>query len=375
MKKEAKKPHVLIATGLYSPEIGGPATYTRILEEELPKRGITLTVVPFRAVRFLPRILRHIVYFFYILAKAIPADTIYALDPVSVGFPSAITARMLNKRFLLRIAGDYAWEQGTARYGVSESLDTFSKKGTDYPFFVNLLKRIQTFTARDADLVIVPSQYLRQVVMHWGIDSEQVQVIYNAFSAPDGLASREVLRQMMHLKGDVIMSAGRLVPWKGFDLLIEIMSDIIKDQPNAKLFIAGSGQEEQQLQDIITKKGLDKSVVLTGELDKTTLHNYIKAADVFVLNTFYEGLSHQLLECMAVGTPVVSTFVGGNPEIIEDGKTGYLVEYNDKTALIKRILKLLKDKDAAQYITSNACDFVKSFSKERMINELVKVLK
>ena len=145
MKKGANKLSILVATGLYSPEIGGPATYTEILERELPRLKIGLKVAPFRYVRRFPRVIRHLAYFFYLLFKSIGVDVIYALDPVSVGFPAAFVARMMNKRFVVRIAGDYAWEQGTTRHGITESLDTFSKKNSGYPRFVLLLKRIQKF--------------------------------------------------------------------------------------------------------------------------------------------------------------------------------------------------------------------------------------
>ena len=374
MKKGRKKFTVVLATGLYSPEIGGPATYTKILEEELHKHNISLKIAPFRTVRWLPRVIRHVAYLFYLIFKSIGSDIIYALDPVSVGFPGALASRIANKRFLVRIAGDYAWEQGTQKYGINEPLDTFSETRNGYPFFLRFLKRIERFVAEDAERIIVPSNYLKKVVTNWGVSPDQITVIYNAFSAPDNLASKEVLRKLMSIDSEIIMSAGRLVPWKGFPALIKVMAKLKKKRPNIKLFIAGSGVEEKHLQKLIAKKKLEDTVVLVGSLDKQTLHNYIKAADVFVLNTFYEGLSHQLLECMHIGTPVVTTSVGGNPETIEHDKHGFLVDYNDEKALAAKILFLLENRKTIDKFVKNAKKKVKEFNREKMIKELLAIL-
>ncbi|MEK7531600.1 MAG: hypothetical protein AAB545_01600, partial [Patescibacteria group bacterium] len=107
---------MLIATGLFSPDIGGPATYSKILLEKLPREGIETTILPFGAVRHLPRLLRHLVYFFRVLLAGRSVDVIYAQDPVSVGFPVFLASKVLKKPFLLKIVGDYAWEQGVQRF-------------------------------------------------------------------------------------------------------------------------------------------------------------------------------------------------------------------------------------------------------------------
>ena len=104
------------------------------------------------------------------------------------------------------------------------------------------------------------------------------------------------------------------------------------------------------------------------------LLRYIKASDVFVLNTGYEGFSHQLLEVMDVGIPLITTKIGGNPEIIKDGENGLLVGYNDEKGLEKSITKLLSDKKYANKLAEEAKKKVKEFSEERMIKETINAL-
>ena len=100
---------ILIATGLYPPQIGGPATYSKLLKDELPKHGIDTEILPFREVRKWPKIVRHFIYFLKVLQKGRNVDVVFAQDPVSVGLPAMLASKILGKIFLLKIVGDYAW--------------------------------------------------------------------------------------------------------------------------------------------------------------------------------------------------------------------------------------------------------------------------
>ena len=107
MKKTIK---ITIATGIFPPSIGGPAQYSKLLLDKLPASGFEISVVSFDGVRKFPKIIRHALYFFILIKKSFNADVIYAQDPVSVGFPSLVVSKLLRKKFVLKIVGDYAWE-------------------------------------------------------------------------------------------------------------------------------------------------------------------------------------------------------------------------------------------------------------------------
>src|SRR3989344_2738828 len=117
-EKRVTKKRILVATGLYPPDIGGPATYTKMLETHLPKRGVELTVAPYGWVRRYPKIFRHTAFMWKLIRESRGCDAIYALDPVSVGLPALIASKITRKPLFLRIVGDYAWEQGQLRFGV-----------------------------------------------------------------------------------------------------------------------------------------------------------------------------------------------------------------------------------------------------------------
>lgn len=363
---------ILIATGLYPPDIGGPATYSKLLMDELPRHGFAIKVLSFSECRRYPKLIRHIVYLVKILRRASAVDIIYAQDPVSVGLPVAIANLILRKRFVLKIVGDYAWEQSVQRFGVKDLLDDFITK--KYGFRVTFLRKIQKFTAVRADKIIVPSNYLKKIVLAWGIDDNKIEVVYNSFDIPSLAIQEQDTEQRVNLTKLVLVSVGRLVPWKGFDALIDIMPDVIRQVSGAKLFIIGSGPDEAKLKSQINDNLLDGNVFLLGQLSRNELARYIKDADIFVLNTGYEGLSHQILEVMALGVPVITTNIGGNPELIEDGKSGLLVEYNNKSEIKNAILNLYNNHQLKEALIKNAKEKVKDFNKTKMIEHLIRVL-
>ncbi len=387
---------ILIATGIYPPDIGGPATYSKLLFNELPKRGIEVGILSFGEVRRLPKIVRHFAYLLKLLKRARGADAIFAQDPVSVGFPAAIAAKILRKKFILKVVGDYAWEQHMQSKTLHKfsifnfqfskkpefiSPDEFQEKKFDW--LTELRRKIEGRVAKMADRIITPSEYLKKIVSTWLSHSQvdKIAVVYNAFDAPELNAPKEEARTKITEDrrpgaGDfLIISAGRLVPWKGFAALIEIMPEILKEIPNAKLLIIGDGPERSNLKSQISNLKIDESVLLLGRLSHKDALLHLRAGDLFVLNTGYEGFSHFILEAMATEIPVVTTDVGGNPEAITNGKDGILVEYGDKEELKEAVVRLAKNEETRRELAAAAKEKIKQFNKERMLRELVEVLK
>lgn len=370
---------ILICTGIYPPDIGGPATYSKLLKDELPKRGFEVEVLSFGDVRKWPRGIRHFVYFLKVLKKSFGVDIIYAQDPVSVGLPAALVAKFLNKKFLLKVVGDYAWEQyqiknmeTSGEFAEPLQIKSFSSElvtlevfqSQEYSFITELRRGIERWVADKADRIVVPSEYLKGIVKKWGVSEEKITVIYNSL---EGDISKPNIK-----KDNIIFSAGRLVPWKGFDLLIEVMREMPDD---FKLFIAGVGPEENNLKSLISNLKLDNKVVLLGGLNHEQMHKYFGLAKVFALNTSYEGLSHIILESMQNSAPVVTTNIGGNPELIKNDYNGLLVEYNNKNQLRDAILKVIKNDELQSKFIENSHKELARFSLETMLNRLSELLK
>lgn len=119
---------ILIATGIYPPQIGGPAKYAERLYAELGKRGRVYLCAWSKLERALPWGIRHAAYFLRLLPKALQADAVLALDTWSVGFPSLVAAKLLHKKLLVRIGGDFVWEAYIERTGDMVKLSEFYTK-------------------------------------------------------------------------------------------------------------------------------------------------------------------------------------------------------------------------------------------------------
>ncbi len=327
---------ILIATGVYPPESGGPATYAKLIEDRLPVLGFEVCVLPFSRVRHLPKILRHLAYFFACLKMARQVEVVYALDTVSVGLPAMLVSMMLRKKFVVRVPGDYAWEQAQQRFGVAENLDEFQKKR--YGFRVGVLRAVQRWVVCSAHAVVVPSNYMKDIVLGWG--AHNISVIYSSI---DLLPSYTLPQERP--EGFLVVSSGRKVPWKGF----EGIARVVAREKSWNFFLA---------------EGLSREEAL----------GWVKAADVFVLNSTYEGLSHALVEAMALGTPVIATRVGGNPELIQHEVEGLLIPPQDDEALHWALMLVDQDRVAAHARAESAQAKVKQFSIEASLTNIASLL-
>jgi len=321
---------ILLCTGLYPPEIGGPATYAKLLENELPKHGIEVEVLKFSDVRHLPKILRHVSFFLKIISRGRHTDLIFVQDTVSTGLPSALAARFLRKPLIVRVPGDYAWEQGRQRFGVTDSLEVFQTRR--YGLGVEFLRFTQQFVARSANIVIAPSNYLSAIIRNWNI--KNVRMIYNGVELPI-----KVTKPSDFFARPLIVSIGRLVSWKGFNELIEVVSN----EPNWRLKIIGDGPEKSNLEKLIRQKNLAERVELLGNLPRQVALGWASAADVFTLYSSYEGLSHTLVEVASLGVPIVAGDIAGNREVIENEKSGLLVPLNDNKKLHAALKRMINN--------------------------------
>ena len=274
---------------------------------------------------------------------------------MSVGLPALIVSRLRRKPLIVRLGGDYAWEQGTARFGVTAILDEFDAAKERFP--VRVLAWLQRSVCQAATLVVVPSHYLKAMVVRWPLTPDTVRVIHSVFSPP--VVSKVVSAP---LNRPYVVSVGRLVPWKGFVVLIETVAALRATFNTLTLDIFGDGEYRSTLEGLITALGAEEYIHLRGKVDVATLHATISTADAFVLNTGYEGLSHQLLEVMALKVPIVTTDIGGNRELLTDKVEALMIPYNDRGALEAVLRQILTDTTLRGTLVEAAATKVTQFS-------------
>jgi glycosyltransferase involved in cell wall biosynthesis len=157
-------------------------------------------------------------------------------------------------------------------------------------------------------------------------------------------------------------------------MLIKIMPQLKQINQSFRLIIVGDGPDKKVLNMMIKNLGLSGKVFLVGPKSQKELAEYLIAADMFILNSGYEGFSHQILEAMTCGVPVITTAVGGNREIIHQGENGFMVRYNDEFNIVEAIKTLWNMKKLREKFTREGKKTVQHFSLQKMYNETIKIL-
>lgn len=204
---------------------------------------------------------------------------------------------------------------------------------------VRLYDALDKFHLRFMDRIVCVSQGQADRVYRTDVAPGRVRVIRNgarldAFSDPDP-EYRKFLQELAGGEGPIILAAGRLSLEKGFHVLVESAQLV----PGARFILLGEGAERDRLESRILELGLGERFRLPGFRDDVDA--LIPWADVVVLPSFTEGLPNVALEASAAGVPVVATAVGGTPEVVEEGVTGFLVRPGDALALAEKINSLL----------------------------------
>jgi glycosyltransferase involved in cell wall biosynthesis len=376
--------NILIAADIFPPASGGPATYSSNLLRELPKQGHTVKVVThiheklenepanvFR-VKNSSFLQRYFGYFRLLEKHTKDVDVIYAMGPVNAGLPAFLVSKILNKKLVCKVVGDYAWEQGVARFGVKELPDEFQYK--KYGWRVELIRKIEKYICKKADHVIVPSEYLKKIVKGWGVLQDRITVVYNAPTEHLNTHSANIFCNKFKNK-KIIFTAGRLMPWKGVSALVELMPELLKKESTAHLVIAGDGPERKNLEAKINNLELENNVSLLGKIASSEMQELFKQSVMFILNSGYEGMPHVVLEAFEAGCPVAVSNEGGNSEVVEDKKTGLLFKYNDKESISNAINLLLNDIELKNKCIIGGKEKVAQLSQKKMLEHTISVLK
>ena len=223
-----------------------------------------------------------------------------------------------------------------------------SRGWTGESWRVRLYEKLDRFHLRYMDHVIAVSQAQAEKVKRAGVRPERLTVIHNAidperFVDPDPRYRTKLEKFFRSPRSHIIAAAGRLSPEKGFDVFLGAAARVLEAQPDVGFVLFGNGSMKQLLQQQVTFLGLGGSVVMAGF--RNDLDRFISQLDLFVLPSYTEGLPNVVLEACAAGVPVVATEVGGTPEVIEDGTSGFLVPPGDPDALAAKILEAIECED------------------------------
>jgi glycosyltransferase involved in cell wall biosynthesis len=350
---------LLIVSGIFHPEIGGPATYLHALAHTLAVRGAAPIVLaygesrpdltyPFEVHRVSRRshpAARLLRFAWTLVRLGDRADLWYVND---YGLPALLASRIRRPTIVMKIVGDFAWEYSRRHGLTTDGIDEFQTRR--YGGRIRALKRLQATYVRSAQRIIVPSRYLAGLVEGWGVPADRIRVIYNAVDLD---AETRVSIEPPH-GGPIILTAGRLAPWKGMDRLLDVVARVRNRIPDVRLVVAGDGPMETDLRAAANRLGIGQAVTWLGGVSRGELLSWMEASQLFVLLSEYEGFSHVALEAMNCGLPVALSRTGGNPELVTHGHDGLLLDRLDHAGAADAIATVLAEESRRLVMASEA---------------------
>jgi glycosyltransferase involved in cell wall biosynthesis len=217
---------------------------------------------------------------------------------------------------------------------------------------------------------ITISESSRKEMINLGISPSKISIIYN------GVDSSLFLRNYEKSNHPHVIYFGRLKKYKRLDLLIRAMKLVIKEVPDAKLTIAGSGDAEKELMALVNELDLEDSVTFRGHVDEEEKAELLGNAWVFVSPSLKEGWGITVIEANACGTPAIAYDAPGLRDSIRNEETGLLVKENrDVRALAEAIVKVLSNNSLKNDLSEKASKWAKNFDWDRSAEEFLKVMK
>ena len=352
---------VLVTVGIFPPDIGGPATFVpkiaKYFQDELNYEIEILTLSDNknsninddfsvkRIDRNLPIIYRWLKTIFTIYKLGKNKDLIFVNG---LGTETTIANIFLKKKIIRKIVGDPVWERAYSKAKISESFDEFQVK--NYGFSISLQKKVRSFSIKKSDIVVTPSQHLKNFILNLGFKNK-IEIINNGVFIPEENTNIFTNDQIN------ITIVSRLVSHKNIEKIIKAISDL--NSPLINLNIIGDGPELNQLQKISLESNNKDNIIFHGKLNRDEINHIFLNSDIYIQASNYEGLPHSLLEAMSYGIPVLCTPVGECKEILGNEDRGYILDLPvSKNNIKSKISEIIGEKDIANKKGERGKDFI-----------------
>ena len=369
---------VLVVSGIWPPDVGGPASHAPDVAAFLRARGHAVEVVTTASAppapeaypvhwisRALPKGAIHVRTAAEIARRARAADVVYTTGMFG---RSASGATLARRPYVVKLTADPAFERARRRGMVGGDVDEFQRSHGDVA--IRVLRIARDAELRHAAHVFTPSAYLRELALAWGVPAERVSVLPNPAPPLPELRPREVLRAERGLDGPTLAFAGRLTAQKSLGVALEAVAAV----DGVTLAIAGEGDERAPLERRAAELGLGARVRFLGALPRERVLELFRAADAAILSSSWENFPHTVVEALAVGTPVIATAIGGVAEIVNDGENGLLVPAGDAVALADAVRRFLADEPLQARLRAAAAPSVAEYAPERVFARLEETL-
>ena len=365
---------VLIVSGIWPPDVGGPASHAPDVADFLVARGHEVSVVttasaspapqPY-AVRWVsrawPKGALHARTAAEIARRAAAADVVYTTGMFG---RSASGATIARRPYVMKLTADPAFERARRRNLVGGNVDEFQRLRTGAA--VRALRLARDLELRGAAHVFTPSAYLRELALSWGVDAARVSVLPNPAPVLPHMPAREELRRSFGIDGNALAFAGRLTAQKSLEVALGALARV----EGVSLLVAGMGDEQSALEREVAALGLGDRVRFLGAQPRNRVLELFRAADASVLSSRWENFPHTVVESLALGTPVIATTSGGVAEIVRNGENGLLVDAGDTAALADAIRRFFADDALRAQLREVAATSVADYAPEQVFERL-----
>jgi len=369
---------VVVVSGIWPPDVGGPASHAPALADALVEAGHTVEVVttadlapdtqPYPVhwvARDRPAPLRHLAVAREVRRAAQGADRVYATTMVR---RAALGAALGRRPLVVKLVADEAYERERRAGRFAGTLEEFQaeRRGLRLRF----LRATRTAALRRARCIVVPSAYLRQIAIGWGLDPSRVDLVPNPAPEVPEHPTRDEARATLGIDGFALGVAGRLTAQKALGDTLEALARV----PDVALLVLGDGPERAELERRAGELGLADRVRFLGAGTRDDVIALFRAVDAALLTSAWENLPHTLLEALATGTPVIATAVGGIPEVVRDEENGLLVPPRDIAAIASAIDRLVHDDALRASLAAAAAPSVEELAEPRILRRIVQAI-
>jgi glycosyltransferase involved in cell wall biosynthesis len=363
---------VVVVSGIWPPDPGGPASHAPAFAGFLAERGHGVAVVTTADSEPAPQSfpvswarrrspLRHVRAASLVRRRAREADVVYATSMIR---RAAVGSRLARRPLVVKLVSDEVFERETRSGRYAGTLDEFQRVGGGAR--VRFLRATRNRALRGARHVFCPSAYLRDVAHGWGLDPDRVSVLPNPAPDVPHMPPREELRAELGIDGRTLVFAGRLGPQKALDVALTALAGV----PGVSLAVAGDGPERAALERQAAELGLSSRVRFFGSVSREAVLRLFHAANASLLPSRWENLPHTVVESLAVGCPVIASAVGGVPEVVEDGHNGLLVPPGDSVALAAAIARFFSDAELSSRLAAAARSSVDGLSEQAVFTAI-----
>ena len=371
--------NVLVVSGIWPPDVGGPASHAPDVASFLLGRGHEVEVAttaasapapqlyPVHSVsRSLPKGVLHIRAAALIGARARRADVVYTTGLFGRSAVGALAAR---RPYVVKLTADPAFERSRRTGLVGGDVDAFQSGGGGPR--AALLRAARDFELRRAAHVFCPSAYLRDLAISWGVTPGKVSVLPNPAPDVPPLPPRDELKQSLGVNGATLAFAGRLTAQKSLGRALEAVAAA----DGVSFLVAGDGPDRAALETRVRQLGIEDRVRFLGAQPRERVVELFRAADATILSSSWENFPHTVVEALAVGTPVLAMEAGGVAEVVRDGVNGLLVPAGDTAALADAVRRYFADAALRERLRGQATESVAEYSAERVFSRLEDVLR